>query len=774
MDQDEQVISNTMNKNTVDYSVRSAYHNLECDNQVHKILVVDDSKIFNQKITDELTLLGHEVTQSYTLRAAEKYIENENFDFILLDLILPDGEGNEFIDRINHDIRSKIIVLSGDDDHQRRSHIFESGILDYFSKLNPIHKIVDDIKKLLCTVKINAKINVLLVDDSTFMRKTLTNILSPKRFNLIESTNGHDGLDSLDKNEIHLVILDYEMPVMNGIEFIEAVKQKPEYLDLPIIMLSGNDDKNVIARALKNGASDFLKKPFATEELLLKCDLHVKNYLNIQIIKQKDNELIQSLKKTREAEQHKAMFLANMSHEIRTPLNAIMGFVDLLAEDEINTTKKNYLSTIQKSGNLLLSLVDDVLDFSKIDNGKLDIHKEVFVLDELLQLLITLYSPTIEKKELILLTEIDKDITKYINSDFLRLKQILTNLISNAIKFTPKGGKIILNVCLSEDKQSVVFTVSDTGIGIAKENHKKVFELFTQAEKNTTQNFGGTGLGLSICSKLVSLLGGSISIESELNKGSSFYFDIPIGDISKDNIIYQETIQVEKTDNIIKTTYNQKILLVEDNITNQKFMKIVLSKYKLDFDVASNGFEAIELYKKNQYDMIFMDENMPNMSGIEATKKIRVLEKNLKNRYIPIIAITANAIMGDEERFKSAGMDEYLTKPLDREKLAEILVKYFDRENLFEMIDQTNEKYSFEKEFLSKIATPLQFIGDALENEDFSTIIKYINIVKIMTMKYNNQDIFNLCLNIKASAKDSDIESCKNFLLILKGQFNGL
>ena len=774
MDQEGQFILNIKNQQNLIAPMKSSYYNIECGKQVYKILVVDDSRTFNQKITDELVLLGHEVTQAYTLLQTEQYIEKENFDFILLDLILPDGEGNEFIDRINHDIRSKIIVLTGDNDHQRRSHIFESGILDYFSKSNPVHKIIDDIKKLLCTVKINSRINILLVDDSAFMRKTLTSILSPKRFNLIESINGQDGLAVLDKNEIHLVILDYEMPVMNGIEFIESVKQKVKYLDLPIIMLSGNDDKNVIARALKNGASDFLKKPFVTEELLLKCDLHIKNYLNIQIIKQKDSELIQSLKKTKEAEQHKAMFLANMSHEVRTPLNAIMGFVDLLAEDEIDDTKKNYLSTIQKSGSLLLSLVDDVLDFSKIDNGKLDIHKEVFVLDELLQLLIALYSPSIEKKELTLLTDIDKNITKYINSDFLRLKQILTNLISNAIKFTPKGGKITLKVFLSDDEKSVIFNVADTGIGIAKENHKKVFELFSQAEKTTTQNFGGTGLGLSICSKLVSLLGGDITIESELNKGCSFYFDVPIGDISKNKIIHHDTVQLEKPEKTITTTYNQTILLVEDNITNQKFMKIILAKYKLNYDIASNGFEAIELYKKNKYNMIFMDENMPNMSGIEATQEIRKLEKNLNNTYTPIIAITANAIIGDEQRFKSAGMDEYLTKPLNREKLAEILAKYFDRENLFDMVEQKNKKHSFDNDFLSKISTPMKFINDSLENEDFLSIIKYINIIKIITMKYNYQDIFTLCLNIESSAKDSDIQSCKNFSLVLKGQFNGL
>jgi CheY-like chemotaxis protein len=751
--------------------MNSSYYDTGCEQIFYKILMVDDSRTFNQKVSDGLSVLGHEVIQSYTLAEAEQCMLDQDFDFILLDLILPDGEGNDLLDKMSKETRAKVIILSGDNDEQRRSHIFESGILDYFSKSNPTHKIIDDIKKLLCTIQINTKINILLVDDSSFMRKMLRNILSPKRFNIIESINGEDGLLKLEKTEIQLVILDYEMPIMDGIQFIEKVKLKIEYLDLPIIMLSGYDDKNIVARALKNGASDFLKKPFATEELLLKCDLHVKNYLNIQIIKEKDKKLIQSLKKTKAAEQHKAMFLANMSHEIRTPLNAILGFVELLADDEQDKIKKNYLNTIQKSGDMLLNLINDVLDFSKIDSGKLDINNEVFLLNELIDLIITLYTPMVEKKNLKLLTSIDNNMLKYINSDFLRIKQILTNLIANAIKFTPEKGTITLALSLEEHNSVIRFSVIDTGIGIAPENHKKVFELFSQAETTTTKKFGGTGLGLSICSKLVSLLGGTISIKSELGEGSCFYFDIPVGEVDETNITYHDGIIIKKAKKIT-TAYNQHVLLVEDNLTNQKFMKIILSKHTLSYDIASDGFEAISLYKKNQYDMIFMDENMPNMSGIETTHKIRAIGKEEKKKYIPIVALTANALVGDEDRFKNAGMDEYLTKPLNRDKLAEILAKYFDRESVFNMLDQTNEKHSFKTSFLSKIEQPLVLIEEAIIDENYLSIIKFINIVKIISMKYNYKDIFTLCLNIESSAQDSDLQSCKNFMLVLRGQFN--
>jgi len=750
----------------------SSYYDTGCKDVKFKILIVDDSKTFNQKVTDGLSISGHKITQAYTLTQADNFLKEETFDFILLDLILPDGEGNELIDDMDKETRSRVIVLSGDNDDQRRNHIFESGILDYFSKSNPTHKIIDDIKKLLCTVQINSKINILLVDDSSFMRKMLTNILSPKQFNIVEAVDGEDGLNKLEDNEIHLVILDYEMPIMDGIQFIEKVKQQIEYLDLPIIMLSGHDDKNIVARALKNGASDFLKKPFAIEELLLKCDLHIKNYLNIQIIKEKDKKLIESLEKTKEAERHKAIFLANMSHEIRTPLNAIIGFVDLLAEDEKNDTKKNYLTTIQKSGDMLLNLINDVLDFSKIDSGKLDINNEIFTLNELIDLIVTLYTPMVEKKSIKFKTSIKNDMLKYMNSDFLRIKQILTNLISNAIKFTAEDGEITLSLEMQKNNTMIRFSVIDTGIGIASENHDKIFELFSQAETTTTKNFGGTGLGLSICSKLVTLLGGNISIKSELGKGSSFYVDLPVGKIDEENITYHDTFVTTSVEKSI-ITYDKHVLLVEDNKTNQKFMSIILSKHKLSFDIASDGYEAIELYKENKYDMIFMDENMPNITGINTTIKIRSIENNEKKYYTPIIALTANALIGDEERFREAGMDEYLTKPLNRERLSEILVKYFGRESIFEMVDQTNTKHSFQSEFMEKIEQPLELIEKSLRDENFLSLIKFINIVKIISMKYDYQDVFSLCLNLESSAKDSDIQSCRNFMLVLKGQFNG-
>jgi len=645
------------------------YKEIKC-----KILVVDDSKLFNHTITKRLASKGHTISQAFTLKDARELIDSVEFDFIILDLFLPDGEGNEIIDTMPIDMRSKVIVLSVDEDAQRREYIFDAGILDYVSKANSLYTIIEDIENLIYNTRRNPLINILIVDDSRFARKAIKKILIPKRFNLYESNCAKDGLEILKDEKIHLILLDYEMPDMDGYQMLEEIRKDKKLINIPVIMVSGNNSPNVVAKVLKHGGNDFIKKPYSTEELLLKINLHVSKYMDIEVIQQKEKELQKSLKKTKKAEASKSIFLANMSHEIRTPLSAIMGFVEILSQEETDEEKMGYLKIIQDSGGMLLNLINDILDFSKIDKNKLDINKETFMIQELYKSLSSLYEPVIHQKGLIFKSSLDPNLPKYLNSDFLRIKQILINLFSNAIKFTKKSGKIIFEIKLTSDCKSIEFSVEDNGIGIEEKNHKKVFKLFSQAEPTTTQNFGGTGLGLAISSKLVSLLGGKIELQSELGKGSRFSFTLPIieSEIDEEKITHFET-EKNKSQSI---KFNHHILLAEDNIVNQKFMDIVLKKLGLTFDIANDGIEAIELFQKNSYDVILMDENMPNMNGIEATKEILKLEKQNNLVHTPIIALTANAIKGDEKIFLEAGMDEYLSKPLNRQKFNEILQKY--------------------------------------------------------------------------------------------------
>jgi len=364
----------------------------------------------------------------------------------------------------------------------------------------------------------------------------------------------------------------------------------------------------------------------------------------------------------------KSEFLANMSHEIRTPLNAMFGFIRILQEKDFDVESQKYLSIIEKSGQNLLAIINDILDFSKIEAGKLNIEKIECNPEEEIEVIYTLFNSLAHEKNITL--EINKNLKYNIITDPVRLKQVIANLLSNAIKFSKIDSKIILNLIYNEKLEKLYVEVIDEGIGISKDKLKNIFEAFSQADNSTTRKYGGTGLGLTISSKLISILGGELKVESEVGKGSTFYFSIP----AKKTVLITKT-QVEIKKSISNKKFDGNVLLVEDNKANQMFMKVILNKMGLKFEIANNGIEAIDKFTKGKYDVILMDENMPNMNGIEATNKIREIEKENFLNHTPIIALTANAMEGDKERFIKAGMDYYLSKPLEIEKLQYILEK---------------------------------------------------------------------------------------------------
>jgi signal transduction histidine kinase len=355
----------------------------------------------------------------------------------------------------------------------------------------------------------------------------------------------------------------------------------------------------------------------------------------------------------------KGDFLASMSHEIRTPLNGIIGMAQLLASEEKLPSQSEYIETILNSGKSLLSIINDILDFSKIEAGKLNITNENLNLRDLIEQVIKSLRYEAEKKSIKISLNFSDDYSDEICGDSVRLKQILLNLVSNAIKFTESGSIKIHVDMISKDTSSTEYRVSvtDSGIGISETDQEKLFEKFTQADVSTTRKYGGTGLGLAICKQLVNLMHGSIGVTSKPGSGSTFWFQIKFSNTDYSNH-HEEHLKPEKE--TIEQKYSGTVLVVDDVRVNQIVATKILQSFGLKTMVAENGLAAIDAYKENKFDLILMDCHMPLMDGYEATKQIRMIDNE---RHTPIIAVTAMAMESDRSKCIMAGMDDYLSKP---------------------------------------------------------------------------------------------------------------
>ncbi|MBW8038579.1 MAG: DUF3365 domain-containing protein [Planctomycetes bacterium] len=377
----------------------------------------------------------------------------------------------------------------------------------------------------------------------------------------------------------------------------------------------------------------------------------------------------------------KGQFLATMSHEIRTPMNAVVGFSDLLADEELTDQQRYYIKIICNSSKHLLKVIDNILDFSRIEAEKLDIEMDQCSLRDLLDAIESMMRPLVAEKDLKFEVREDKGLPANIYTDRARLQQCLINLVNNAIKFTEKGH-VYINVSL-EDKENqsyIRFDVEDTGIGISPGKQKKVFEVFTQADEGTSRKYGGTGLGLTITKKLAELLGGELTLASEVGKGSVLSLVIPAGlDVTKQSFLDRNNIASHTNtakEQVEQHEFSGHVLVAEDVETNQMLARILLNRIGLEVTIATDGVETVQKALTQEYDLIFMDIQMPNMDGYEATKALR--KKGVKT---PIIALTASVKSGDEKKCLDAGCDDYLTKPIERKQLLEKIRKFLPAQN---------------------------------------------------------------------------------------------
>jgi len=525
--------------------------------------------------------------------------------------------------------------------------------------------------------------SLLIVDDDASNLMELIHILQPD-YKVFTAKDGESAIKKAEKSQPDLILLDIIMPGMSGFETLAKLKESDNTNMIPVIFItgltkSGNEDKG-----LALGAVDYISKPF--EDTVVKH--RVRNQIQISNL-QRDLET--AVADATAANEAKSVFLANISHEIRTPMNVIVGLTGLLLEDDSQSDDTmDYLEKISTAGNTLMELINDVLDLSKVESGKFELNQVRYEIASLINDVVTLNFMRIEDKPIVLQLNIDDKLLSEYYGDDLCVKQILNNLLSNALKYTREGTVTLSakSVREGEDDVRLFISVSDTGLGIRKEDLHRIFMEFDQAEALANRSIEGTGLGLSIVKKFTELMGGDISVESEYGKGSTFTFSIRQGFVS-DEVISTETIESLNSFSYVNKERKSarmlarpdlshvRVLVVDDFRTNLDVAVGMLGKYKMAVDCVMSGQEAIDLITLAEpvYDAVFMDHMMPGMDGVEATQLIRGIDTEYA-KTLPVIALTANAVAGNETMFLDKGFQAFLPKPISFMKLDAVIKQW--------------------------------------------------------------------------------------------------
>ncbi len=546
-----------------------------------------------------------------------------------------------------------------------------------------------------------------------------------------------------------------------------------------------NENENILRDGRRKWISwsnkGVLDKEGNTKEIL--CVGH-----DITHRKETEEALRMAKEAAEEASRAKSIFLATMSHEIRTPMNGVLGMTELLLETKLSSEQRQKVETIFKSGEALINLINNILDFSKIEAGKLEMEKTDFNLHQVLTDLGSLFKEIFNKKRILFHTSALPGVPVWVRGDGYRLHQILINLLSNAVKFTEKGEVTLTAESKQDYPFQVCFRVKDSGIGIPSHKLDELFQPFTQADSSTTRKFGGTGLGLSIARKLAEIMGGNIRAESVLNQGSIFTLSLPF-EKAHEEVVPMDAPEPLTINEVLSK--EARILLIEDDPTNQEVIMGMLKHLGMNAELVQNGSEALAKLKQESYSLVFMDCNLPDMDGYSICKAFREWEKtNGSDRRTPIVALTAYAMIGDREKCMAAGMDDYLSKPLRGRELRAALLRWLgeaekedilpNQENRVEgsaalreiRIELGEEAIPIMKNFLKDLKIRQASIKNAIEKKQLRQLSREAHTLKGASLSLGFNRLGELAKKFEELGESRQIEGTEELLAYLTIETN--
>lgn len=754
------------------------------DNEADQVIL----KRLMRDVTINLEVLGFEET----ILGAQKKVNDLKPDLIFCDFSLEDGTAVDFLNQLKDKDETPVIIISSHRDIDKAISTLKLGAYDFIEKdkLSAIefdriiHNTIERQKERLENRRLNAD-----------LRESYSNIESVLK-------NTHEGIWSVKSTGDILLIND------RAVDLLEQITGRVVGKGLQLQnSVNGILKDNLIKHISEglNGATfvsveEYGKSLLCQESFIIEISSspiyeagHVKGvtFFAQDVTAREQNRI--DLEKAKElaekASVHKTQFLANMSHEIRTPMNSMLGFADLLFETPLSPEQKKYVDIIRNSGADLLVIINDILDLSKIQAGKMTLRETEFELDQVLRDIVRLHRYKAEDKGNFLNLNLDPELPQWLKGDGARLAQILNNLISNAIKFTENGlvGLQVKPLKIDGIYAALEFTVKDSGIGIPKDQLSFIFDDFTQIDSDLQRKHHGTGLGLPIVASLVDLMGGEINVLSEVGKGTEFIVQIPFAIVPQKSVITQvDSPQVSVFD-------GKKILVVDDVELNRVLIGKVLSKFDTQVEFAVNGQEAVEFVEKKSFDFVFMDVQMPIMNGLDATKKIRLFDN------IPIIAITSHSMREEMERCLSVGMNGFVSKPFKVQTLieeVETVLNTFrtnirddkesknelkesnmsDQKDIWESLDLPTLKslsegdlefaVSLMESYLELVIAKIKEFKVALDNNDEKTIISIAHMFQSSSVTFDFKRM--KALADKIELKNSSYDDLQEFLRLLE------